>query len=81
MAHFITKCKECDTVINQCRCPSLNKVTKYDTCTNCKAAAFDIVTPGERQLLREAKAREIYLRHQISKLEEQVQQLENKNAK
>ena len=81
MAHYITKCKECDTVISQCRCPSLNKVTNYDTCTNCKAAAFDIVTPSEQQLLREAQAREIYLRHQISQLHTRIEELEKKNAK
>ncbi len=79
--HRKTLCIECDAVINQCRCMSPDKTITYDTCTNCKAAAFDIVTPSERQLLREAKAREIYLRHQISELEEQVQQLEKENAK
>ena len=81
MGHYITKCKECDTVIGQCRCPSLNKVTKYDTCTDCKAAASDIVLPSNEQLLREAEDREIFLRHQISELNTQIDQLEKNNER
>lgn len=79
--HHITLCKECGTVIGQCRCPSPNKVTNYDTCTNCKAAVFDTVTPSDKQLLREAKAREIYLRHQLSELHTQIEELEKNNER
>ncbi len=34
--HFITRCKECDTVINQCRCFDHSKELRYDICDNCK---------------------------------------------
>jgi hypothetical protein len=34
--HFIEKCKECGTVINQCRCPSKEKVITYNICSKCE---------------------------------------------
>jgi len=34
--HYITICKECNCVINQCRCPDWNKEKKFDICYVCK---------------------------------------------
>jgi hypothetical protein len=34
--HFKELCSVCGTVISQCRCPSENKVLKYDICDLCK---------------------------------------------
>lgn len=38
--HFIEKCKECDDIISQCRCPDNNKEIIYTICTNCKLKEF-----------------------------------------
>jgi len=36
MNHFITKCKLCEKVINQCRCPSESKTVNYEVCSSCE---------------------------------------------
>lgn len=36
MNHFIIICSECDKVISQCRCPSLNKTKTYEVCKECQ---------------------------------------------
>jgi hypothetical protein len=36
MTHFIEKCKYCNIVISQCRCPSQDKIIKYGICQTCK---------------------------------------------
>lgn len=33
--HYIEKCTECKTVINQCRCPSKNKPVYWFICSKC----------------------------------------------
>ena len=33
--HFVTKCKYCGVIINQCRCISKDKEVKYATCGTC----------------------------------------------
>lgn len=33
--HFKVVCKDCGTIITQCRCPSLEKPTSYATCVKC----------------------------------------------
>lgn len=40
--HKVKKCKECKTVIEQCRCMSPNKTVEWSVCDLCKAKA----TPG-----------------------------------
>ena len=34
--HFVKKCKDCNVVINQCRCPDLNKKVIWGFCNKCK---------------------------------------------
>ena len=36
--HFKVECKDCGTVITQCRCPSKDKETRYDLCASCTKA-------------------------------------------
>lgn len=35
--HFIVKCKSCDGVVSQCRCPAPNKTIQYSICDKCKS--------------------------------------------
>ena len=35
MTHFIEKCKYCETIVNQCRCPDLKKEIRFCTCFHC----------------------------------------------
>jgi hypothetical protein len=35
MNHYIKKCKECQTVIGQCRCPAENKFVEWAVCEKC----------------------------------------------
>jgi hypothetical protein len=35
MSHFIIRCKKCNTIISQCRCPSWHKPTTYKLCAKC----------------------------------------------
>jgi hypothetical protein len=45
-AHFILACKDCGTVIGQCRCPSDGKQRRYGLCPPCeRAAAADLKRP------------------------------------
>jgi hypothetical protein len=37
MNHYIKKCKECQTVIGQCRCPAENKFVEWAVCEKCSA--------------------------------------------
>ena len=39
--HHKTICKECEAVIEQCRCPSKDKTIIYETCDQCKIAVFE----------------------------------------
>ena len=34
--HFIEKCKQCNTVISQCRCMDCNKIKLFSVCEKCK---------------------------------------------
>jgi hypothetical protein len=36
MNHYIEKCKECQTVMGQCRCPDPNKEVRWTLCPECK---------------------------------------------
>lgn len=36
MSHYIVKCKCCDAMISQCRCPAKNREIRFDICSNCK---------------------------------------------
>ena len=33
--HHIKKCKECDIIIEQCRCMDKNKIVIFDICPKC----------------------------------------------
>jgi hypothetical protein len=35
--HFICKCRHCDVVITQCRCPDPSKNVVYSICDKCVA--------------------------------------------
>jgi len=35
MGHYKTICKECGTIISQCRCMACDKTIIYDTCNEC----------------------------------------------
>lgn len=37
MSHFKVVCDKCGTIIEQCRCPSQDKTTTYETCKKCKS--------------------------------------------
>lgn len=37
--HFMTICKFCKKIINQCRCAAPNKKKMYETCDDCKGKA------------------------------------------
>lgn len=39
--HIMTLCKMCDIIIDNCRCPSLNKKKVYKVCDACKQKAFE----------------------------------------
>lgn len=77
--HYKEVCKECDIIVSQCRCMSEKTIIKV-TCDKCKAADFDIV-PNIKQQLREALAREVYLRHQLAQLNEEIKGLEKNNER
>lgn len=34
--HFCVKCKNCQRIMAQCRCPDPNKTVTWDTCEDCK---------------------------------------------
>lgn len=78
--HYKKVCKECDTIISQCRCRDEKTVIEV-TCDKCKMAAFDIVAPNTKQQLREALAKEVYLRYQITQLNERIEALEKNNER
>lgn len=77
--HFKKVCKECDTVIAQCRCMREKTIIEV-TCDKCKAAVVEPI-PNTKQQLREALAREIYLRHQLTQLNERIKILEKNNER
>jgi shikimate kinase len=62
---------------------SENKTITYETCNKCIAESGGALNTAlnEKQQLREAAAREVYLKAQIKQLAERVQQLEKENAK
>jgi len=33
--HYIEKCRGCKKVIEQCRCPDLNKTVRWSICEDC----------------------------------------------
>ena len=39
--HHTTRCKECDKVMETCRCMSKDKTIIYETCDACKIAVFE----------------------------------------
>jgi len=49
--HYQVLCKECDTVITQCRCPGWGKpkTTTYETCQQCKDAVFEKLKEDENE--------------------------------
>lgn len=79
--HSITRCDKCDIVISQCRCMRQDKLITYETCDTCKLAASTTTVPNIRQELREAKAREVYLRYQLSQLTLQIEELEKNDER
>lgn len=74
--HYKKVCKDCGTIISQCRCMKEKTIIEA-TCDKCKAAALDIV-PSTKQQLREALAREVYLQHQVTQLTKHIEELEKK---
>jgi hypothetical protein len=42
MTHFVVKCKGCGTVMEQCRCFSLDKTVTYKLCDICKSRLNEI---------------------------------------
>lgn len=49
MSHFIKKCKVCQTVISQCRCPG-PKTEIWEICANCKIAqSEDCQSPQDKE--------------------------------
>jgi len=81
--HRQTLCIECGAVIGQCRCMSNDKSITYDTCNKCKAEAGGAikVIPSDKQQLREAMAREAYLKSQIKQLTQKIEELEKDNER
>jgi hypothetical protein len=57
MNHFITKCKQCETVINQCRCPSESKTVEWGMCASCKAEPKPCPFCGHEVAVREEDGR------------------------
>ena len=45
--HFITKCKICEVVIAQCRCPSMNKSVTYIICKKCSDPKSQKITTDQ----------------------------------
>ena len=44
--HFIEKCRHCEKVITQCRCPATDKTVILSVCEDCKAKGKkDIIKP------------------------------------
>ena len=75
--HQRVLCKECDTVITQCRCMSRDKITEYSTCDKCKIAIAEgaiTMLPDIKQQLRESLAREAYLKGQLKQLQQQLRE-------
>ena len=77
MSHTHKKvlCIECGAVIGQCRCMSNDKTISYETCNKCIAESGGKLTAqlNEKQRLREALAREVYLKAQIKQLTSQLE--------
>lgn len=73
--HRKTLCIECGAVIGQCRCMSNDKAISYETCNKCIAESGGKLTTNlsEKQQLREALARETYLKAQIKQLTEELE--------
>ena len=40
MTHYMKVCKECEKIMEQCRCPGPKSVT-YETCEQCKIKVFE----------------------------------------
>ena len=47
MNHYKVVCKECETTMSQCRCPSESKSIRYDTCPNCTPAPSKLLLEKE----------------------------------
>ena len=52
MGHFIEKCRECGTVISQCRCMSKDKTVRYGICNKCKEKDTPKKEPVQRGIVR-----------------------------
>lgn len=37
MNHYKVVCKQCETIMSQCRCPDPNKKVYYEICEKCKS--------------------------------------------
>lgn len=37
MSHYIEKCRVCEAVVSQCRCPAPNKELRLVLCKSCEA--------------------------------------------
>ena len=39
MSHYIKKCRTCERVISQCRCPGPKEI-QWDVCKGCKSVGY-----------------------------------------
>jgi hypothetical protein len=45
--HFVTKCRACGSVVNQCRCPDPNKRVEWvEQCQRCAKGVSNILSPA-----------------------------------
>lgn len=44
MSHYKKLCKECDTIIDQCRCMFGDKEIRYGTCNDCKCNKSEAIS-------------------------------------
>ena len=45
MNHIIVKCKGCEAVLSQCRCPAENKHVQWSLCAACAAKPKPTAVP------------------------------------
>ena len=50
MSHFVTLCRKCSRVINQCRCFSKDKETRWEICTRCRDEATECLVHGSGEM-------------------------------
>ena len=51
MEHYIKKCKECDTVISQCRCADKNKNVLYESPIRCGTCHPELLSDHDRKIV------------------------------